>query len=309
VAKTGDNQELNYSDFNAPRYWLTWLGLGLMRLVALLPYPTQITLGRALGHLLYLFAHRRRNIAITNIAKCFPELSSVEQEMLAKQSVIENAIGLIETCIAWWNWQDIKLDDIEVHGAEHLERAHAEGRGVVLVGGHYSTLDMGGVLMSKINIVDVMYRVNKNPLFDLVMRRSREKFCNEVIERRNMRTVIKCLKKGNIVWYAPDQDYGPKHSVFAPFFGVQAATITATSRLAKINNSPILILSHHRRADNKGYTVSITPPLENFPSGDDITDATNINVALEKEIRKYPAQYMWVHRRFKTRPEGEAPFY
>ena len=309
MAKNSVSKNTSYRDFTSPRYWPTWLGLGLMRGIALLPYPSQIRLGRALGHLLYIFAHRRRKIAATNIGKCFAELSATQQAALTKQSVIENGIGLIETCNAWWNWQGISLNDIDVEGAEYLEKAKSAGRGVILVGAHYTTLDMGGVLMSKISIVDVMYRYNKNPLFDYVMRRSRENFCNQVIERSNMRTVIRCLKKGDVVWYAPDQDYGANHSVFAPFFGVQAATITATSRLAKMNNSPVLVLSHHRKSNNQGYCVSITPPLSDFPSGDDILDATQINVALEKEIRKYPAQYMWVHRRFKTRPEGETRFY
>ncbi len=302
-------EEITTADLIAPQYWLTWLGLGLMRLIAFLPFYWQLKLGTALGYLLFIFARQRRKIAAINIQLCFPKLSAERQAALVKQTMIENGIGLIETCIAWWSWQRIHLSDIDVEGAEYLADAKALGRGVVLVGAHYSTLDMGGVLMSVINKVDVMYRTHKNPVFNYVMVNSRKQFCKNVIERGDMRQVIRCLKAGNIVWYAPDQDYGVKHSVFAPFFDVPAATITATSRLAKINHSPVLILSHHRKADGLGYRVCISPPLENFPSGDDVLDATAINTALAREIRKFPAQYMWVHRRFKSRPAGEQNLY
>jgi KDO2-lipid IV(A) lauroyltransferase len=163
--------------------------------------------------------------------------------------------------------------------------------------------------MAKYQQVGVMYRALKNPLLDLVMRNSRRKFCAEVIERSDMRSVVRFLKKDGIMWFAPDQDYGRKQSVFAPFFGIEAATITMLPRLCKINQSAVLILSHHRKPNGKGYLVTISEALSDFPSGDDRQDAATINSELEQRIRQYPLQYMWLHKRFKTRPEGQDSLY
>ncbi len=292
-----------------PRFWPIWFGIGVLRLIALLPFSVQIQLGKLLGQSLYFFARQRRAIATTNINSCFPELSLPARKALVKQTMIENGIGFIETGIAWWSRKLIKRDKVRIEGANYLVDAKAQGNGVILVGAHYSMLDLGGVLLSFVDEFDVMYRENKNPIFNHIMLKARGAFCNNTIERSDMRRVVRCLKAGNIVWYAPDQDYGPRGSVFVPFFGVDAATTTATARLAKINNSPILILGYLRNANNDGYSLSISPPLVGFPSGDDLADARAINSRLEQEIRKAPAQYMWVHRRFKTRPVGTEGFY
>jgi KDO2-lipid IV(A) lauroyltransferase len=299
----------SYADHLAPRYWMTWLGLACMAMIAHLPDRITMLTGKFVGYLFYYFGHSRRSITAINIRMCFPELSESEQEKLIKRTTIDTGIGFAEMCIAWFNHQRIRPDMIKMNGEQNLIDAVAQGRGVILVGAHYTTLDLGGVLMAKYNKVGVMYRANKNPLFDLVMRSSRDKFCESVIERSDMRSVIRFIKKGGVMWYAPDQDYGRKQSVFAPFFGIEAASINVIPRLVKINNSPVLILSHHRNADGLGYALSISEPLKNFPSADDRADATVINNALEAQIRKFPEQYMWLHRRFKTRPEGEDKLY
>ncbi len=280
-----------------------------MVMIAYLPYRIAMMVGKLVGYLLYLFGHSRRRITTINIGLCFPELSEREQQKLVKQTTIDSGVGFVELCISWLNYQNIKPETIEIQGGKNLIDAAAEGRGVILVGAHYTTLDLGGVLIAQCRKVGVMYRANKNPLFDLVTRKSRSKFCDSVIERGDMRAVIRFIKNGGVMWYAPDQDYGPKHAVFAPFFGIEAATITVIPRLVKVNNSPVLILSHHRKPDNSGYVLCISEPLQNFPAGDDRVDASRINKLLEVEIRKYPAQYMWLHRRFKTRPEGEEKIY
>jgi len=298
-----------YGDHIAARYWLTWLSIGGMAFVAKLPRRVTLWLGKAFGQLLYFFAFSRRHITTINIGLCFGGLSQEDKETLIHDTMIDNGVGLLELCIAWFNPKQIRPEMVEIIGEQYLIDAIKEGKGVILVGAHYTTLDLGGVLMSLYHKVGVMYRANKNPLFDLVMKNSRARFCAEVIERGDMRSVIRFLKKGGVMWYAPDQDYGRANSVFAPFFGIEAATINVIPRLVKINDSPVLILGHHRTADGKGYVVSISKPLENFPSGDEVADATTINSELENQIRKHPAQYMWLHRRFKTRPEGEARLY
>ena len=299
----------NQPHYLAPRFWLTWIGLGVMHIIAILPFSAQIYLGKCLGALIFKLAKSRRHITETNIRLCFPKMDPQSQDQLIKETIEANAIGLIETAAAWGVPAEKFRAMIKIEGLSNLEEAKRQGKGVLLVGAHYTTLDMGGVLVSLFSDVDVMYRPHTNPLFDQFMKTSRERFCRKVIDRTDIRTVIKSLKEGHVLWYAPDQDYGREHSVFAPFFGVEAASITATARFAKINNSPVIILKHHRNATNDGYTLSFSPALENFPSGDDRHDATIINQELEKAIRECPEQYMWVHRRFKTRPAGEASFY
>lgn len=295
------------SRYLAPKYWLTWVGWGIMKFIAILPFFTQLLIGKCLGKILFSLAKRRRRITETNIRLCFPEMGQQSQDQLIKNTIEANAIGLIETAAAWRLPAEKFRSKTVVQGLEHFEKAKSLGRGVLLVGAHYTTLDMGGVLVSLFSDVDVMYRPHANPLFDRIMKTSRERFCRKVINRSDMREVIRSLKGGQVLWYAPDQDYGREHSVFAPFFGIPAASIKMTARLAKINNSPVIILGHHRTEN--GYTLAFSPPLSNYPVGDDIADAATINKALETEIRKFPEQYMWVHRRFKTRQDGEASLY
>ena len=294
--------------FLAPRYWPTWMGMGLLKLICKLPYSWQITLGRWLGIVMYHLFASRRHITDVNLRLCFPQLTDTERQAWVKQTFIHNAIGLFESSMSWWA-PDSKLDmPITLKGEQHLKAALAQGRGVILLGGHFSTLDLGGRLFSRYFEADVMYRQHNNPLMDKMIREGRGNHLG-TIERENLRQVLRALRKNRVVWYAPDQDFGPKYSVYAPFFGQDAATITATSRLVKLNNSPILMFSQHRNPDNKGYELEFFPIIEDFPSGDEVADASRINAEIERAIRKDPCQYMWVHRRFKTHPKGKNYLY
>ncbi len=288
------------SQFAGPRYWPTWLGLGILWLIAHLPYSLQLHLGAWIGALAYRFGKRRRAICEENIALCFPELSPEQREQLIRKTFRANGIGVIEAAIAWSRSPESFKSRVRIEGSEHLEAAMKLGRGVLLIGGHYSTLELGGTLLSLFHPMNVTYRAHKNPLIEAVMTNSRGKHFARVIEREDVRQAMRSLKDGDTLWFAPDQDYGERHSVFVPFFGVEAATITATSRFARMNNSPVLLFSHTRNPDNSGYTLSIGPVLEDFPSGDDEADARRINHELEIRIRQYPEQYLWLHRRFKT---------
>ena len=194
-------------------------------------------------------------------------------------------------------------------GVEHFRAALAQGRGVVLLGAHFGCLDIISQSLADLGRIDVMYRYNKNPVLEWVQLRGRRHYYRGVIERQDTRAVLQALKSGRAVWYAADQDYGAKYSVFAPFFGVEAATITATARFAGLNGSPVVMLSHHRDYDERTWTIEFSSPIEGFPSGDDQQDACRINQVMEGEIRKRPEQYLWLHRRFKTRPTGEHQFY
>ena len=157
--------------------------------------------------------------------------------------------------------------------------------------------------------IDVMYRANENPLLETLMTRGRMKNYPSAVERNDIRGVLQSLKKGHIIWYGADQDYGRAHSVFVPFFGVQAATITATSRFAKISGAAVVPVRYYRRADDNHYDLFLSEPLTDFPTDDVYADALRVNQFVEDAIKPHPEQYWWVHRRFKTRPDGEEDLY
>lgn len=293
----------------APRYWGGWLIIGVLKLLAPLNMNSQVKLGRFLGSIFYYLVPRRRKITEVNIALCFPELNPLQQKKMVKECIKENAIGLVQTGKAWFGDSESVRPTVEAVGLENLKKAKAMGRGVIIAGAHYSSLDMGAMLGSFYTDFTGIYRANNNPLIDKYMRESRYKYGN-IVAKDDIRAIAKALRNGDCIWYPPDQDFGPRVSVFAPFFGIEAATVTITSKLSKLGrNSPVIVVSFHRKTDNTGYILRINSPIENYPSGDDVEDARKLNQQIENEIRREPTQYMWVHRRFKTRPEGESGFY
>ncbi|WP_082146594.1 LpxL/LpxP family Kdo(2)-lipid IV(A) lauroyl/palmitoleoyl acyltransferase [Marinobacter subterrani] len=296
-----------YSAYRHPRWWPTWLGISLMWLVAQLPVRLQWWLGKLVGLLAWRVARSRRHITEVNIRLCFPDLTEAQQAALVRKAFIANGIGLLELGIAWFR-NPARLTGItRVHGLEHFEKALETGHGVLLLGGHYSTLDLGGSLVTEYINADVMQRDHNNPLMNAVMTRARSRRYGTVLGARDLRGLLRSLKNNRAVWYATDQDYGRKDIVFAPFFGIPAGTITATSRIAERSGCKVIPFSHFRREVRPGYDIYFHPPLENFPSGDDLKDATRVNAVIEQEIRKAPDQYLWMHRRFKTRPDINDP--
>jgi KDO2-lipid IV(A) lauroyltransferase len=250
---------------------------------------------------------RRRRITETNIRLCFPQLTAEQQAKLVKQSFISNGIGLMEVGAGWF-FDSTKFKAItNVHGLEHFEEALEGGKGVLLIGAHYSTLEISGGLTTQFIEASAMQRDHNNPLVNAVMTRARERHFGAVYGARDLRGLFRSLKQNHAVWYATDQDYGRKDIVFAPFFGVPAGTITATSRIAERSGCKVVPFSHFRRTDKPGYDIYFHPALENFPSGDDLVDATAINHTIEQEIKRAPDQYLWMHRRFKTRPNPDDP--
>ena len=295
----------NFSSFLSPKYWPTWLGLGLLAIVAYFPRFLRLYFGALLGKLLYTFAKERRYIVETNIKLCFSELSDVQQSQLVKDCFVENGRGLIESIVGWFRSPKQFQHMLDIKNLDVLEAEQAKGKGVILLGAHYTTLDFSANLVSLQIQLGVTYRPHKNALFDAFMLRGRIKNSDGVFDRYDLRGTIRHLKKNNIIWYAPDQDYGEEHSVYAPFFGQTAATITAASRLAKFNNSPVVLVRHHRNDITNLYEVEFYSFPEGFPGDDDVADATYLNQQLEKVIRLYPAQYMWTHKRFKTQAKGK----
>jgi Kdo2-lipid IVA lauroyltransferase/acyltransferase len=297
------------STFWHPRYWLLWLGLGVLWLCVKLPYRLQIGLGRLVGRIALPFSHHRRKVTYANLRACFPALTENEINILLKRSFESAGIALFEFGMAWWMPIPRFNKFIQWEGQEYLKNALSEGRGAILLAGHFTTIEIAGRALTQLAHYHVIYREHKNPLIDWIMCKSRERGVKKAVKRNDVTQFIKGFRKNTPILYAPDQDYGRKHSVFVPFFGVQAATITATARIAKIGKAPVLPYFIYRREDGKGYLAKIYPPLINFPTGDEYRDAQFINQIIEQAVLKSPEQYLWQHRRFKTRPLGEPSFY
>lgn len=295
----------------APRTWPSWIAIGMLRLVVMLPYPVAMRIGEAVGRLVYHFLPaKKKRVAEVNLRICFPELSEEERKALARQHAGHMGMGGVEAAIAWW-WSDEKLRTLaRVEGTENVLEPLSDGRGVILLSAHFSMLEIGGHLVSfEIPKPQVIYRRSDNAALEYIIRRGRERRVEKVIHRDDIRTMIRSLKQGRLVWYAPDQNHRAQNRVFAPFFGMAAATNPATTRLAARTGAVVVPFCTIRLPDHKGYLVRIEKPLENFPGEDPVDDATRINAIFERWAKEQPADYFWFHRRFKTRPEGEPKLY
>lgn len=292
-----------------PRNWPFWLLIGLLWLLAHLPYKLAVTIGKYLGRLIYRIGGKARRTASINLSLCFPELSTAARELLLLQNFEATGISLIETAFAWWGAQPKLQPLLQVHGLEHLTAALAKGNGVIMCSAHFLTLELAGRLLAAQQPFAVIYRPQKNPVLDTFAKQNRRRIYQQIIARGDLRAMLRLLKNNGIVWYTPDIDAGRKNSIFVPFFNVPAATITATSRLAQRSNAAVLPAFPIRRKDNSGYDVYIHPPLENYPTADPEQDAMRINQIIEAAVRQAPEQYLWQYKRFKTRMGNEARFY
>ena len=294
----------------APRHWPAWLLMGFWFLLAQLPYRIQFYLPYLIAPLLR-YNKKRLNLAQTNLQLCFPGLSDQERESLLDETLHSTAMAIFETGIAWfWPlWRIRRL--FTISGLEHINAAEREGQGALLLSLHFTTLDIGSAMLGAYVNYDGMYRPHDNAVYDYMQKTRREAYCfgGTAFHRENVRGMINRLRKGRMIWYAPDRDLGEKLSVFVPFFGVQTATVTATAQFARMGRARIIPFTQKRLAKGRGYELVIHPPFENYPSGDDYQDALRVSQFMETEIRKIPGQYFWAQPRFKTRPEGEAKIY
>ena len=296
--------------FLHPRFWPLWLGLGLLWLVVQLPYGALLALGRLLGAVMYRVS-RRRPVAARNLELCLPELDAAARDRLLRDNFASSGIAFFEMAMSWW-WPRERLARLaHIEGLEHLQAAQREGHGVILMALHFTTLEIGAALLGQRHTIDGMYREHKNALFDYIQRRGRERHNRDstAIEREDVRTMLKVLRQGRAIWYAPDQDYGRKQSVFVPLFGIEAATVTATTKFARLGRALVVPFTQERLGDGSGYRLVVHPPLADFPGASEEADCLRINQWVEQAVRACPAQYLWAHRRFKTRPEGAAKLY
>ncbi len=293
-----------------PRHWPSWLGLGLLWLTVKLPYPVLLRLGGALGNLLYHLVRRRRHIAETNIRLAFPELDPQQQTELVKAHFRASGIAFLEIGLSWWGDEKRLKQLSHINGLEHVQHALAQGHGVILLSGHFVCLIITGRLLAQELAFNIVTKKSHSAVFEALMRRHRLQHYQGLVDSTEMRSMIKALKNNQVLWYAPDQDFRHRGSaVFVPFMGVQTATLTTTARLAKTSKAPVIYTEFERLPGTQGYQVTLHPPMENFPCGDDIEDAHRVNEVIEQQVRKVPEQYLWTHRRFKTRPEGEPGVY
>lgn len=300
---------MNENNLYHPRHWASWLAVGVLRLIALLPFKSKLVAGKWFGLLAYRFGKKRRHITETNIRLCYPDLDEAARNKFVREIFIQNGIGFFEIAWAWWATPQSIEGRYTVEGLEHIEAAKSGGKGVVLVGAHFVHLDLCGLMLNQVTPMDVIYRKNNDPVFEHVITTGRQRVFENVLERGDMRTIIRKLREGRVIWYSPDQDFGHRQSVFAPFFGVIASTLTTTAQLARMGRANVCCVFHYRDPDTHQYRIAFKPVPAEFPTGDDVADATLINGLIEAGIREQPEQYMWVHRRFKTRPEGEASVY
>ena len=293
----------------APLYWPTWLMLGALWCVSRLPWSWQLATGRAIGRLALHLGRRRRRIAATNLALCFPQLGKRDRQQLLSAHFSSLGIAVVECALAWWAPERRLAPLATLTGLEHLHEALQRGRGVILLSAHFTTLEIGGRLLAQQAPFHVLYRQHKNPVMERVMTRARTRLYEKAIPRHDAGALLQSLKQNRAVWYAPDQDHGIANSVFVPFFGVPAATLTTTSRLASLSGAAVVPFFPRRLPGRDGYTLELLPALADFPGDDATADAERILQLIESRIRLQPEQYLWVHRRFKTRPEGEPPLY
>jgi KDO2-lipid IV(A) lauroyltransferase len=297
----------DYLLFINPLYWPIWLILGILWLITRLPHRVQIQCGAWLGRTLYLFPSQLKKITDINIKLCFPQFTPKEHSDFMKKCFESVGIGLIETAMAWW-LPEKKLNCLyQIHGLEHAETAFAKGKGIILVGPHFTCLELVGRLIGLKYAFGVMYRPHKKALISYLHEHFR-RFA-VYIPRNKIRQLLSALKNNTAIWYAYDIDGGPKHSVFAPFFGIQTASMTSVARIVKLSGAAVVPISFHRRDTDYGYDLILEPALSNFPSEDPVADATRLNAILEKAILEKPEQYVWQYKRFKTRPPGEKRYY
>lgn len=310
-------------EFLLPTYWGILLFVAVMRLLILLPLRMQFKLGKALGGIIFSLAKRRRQDTLVNLRLAFPEKDDSERLEMAKMVFYNAGVGVFESLCAWFR-PNVFTRQVTISGLQHVIKARQATNAVLILGAHYTMLDLGGRLASMFIPVDIVYRPQNNKLLDWIIYNARTRIFNDQISHHDMRHLTKNLKAGDIIWYTPDQDFGLKQGVMANFFGVPAATVTAQRRLAMIGkkqndqHAPTAVVMIHFYRETpiempKGrrphYHIQFSPVLDNYPSDNEHTDAQRVNQMLENYIRIDPTQYMWFHRRYKTQADGKHKLY
>ncbi|OOF69666.1 Kdo(2)-lipid IV(A) acyltransferase [Rodentibacter caecimuris] len=305
-SKTSKNSLPQFKlNFLSPKYWGIWFIIFIWRMILLLPYPILRKIGVLLGKLFSRLkvGKRRANIARRNLELCFPQYSDEQREKILQDNLSSVGMAIIETGMAWF-WSDTRIKKwSKVEGLNYIKDNLKDG--IIFVGLHFLTLELGARIVGLHQPGIGVYRPNDNPLIDWLQTYGRLRSNKTMLDRKDLRGMIKALRNGDIIWYAPDHDYGRKNAVFVPFFAVpDAATTSGSYYLLKSSpNSKVIPFAPLRNADGSGYKVQISPPVDFHDLSDETQIAIRMNQIVEKEILKGVEQYMWLHRRFKTRPQ------
>jgi KDO2-lipid IV(A) lauroyltransferase len=304
---TGDRKPL--SSYWSVRYWPVWVGMGLLRLICLLPHRAALATGRAIGRFTHRVGGSRRAIVRRNIELCFPDLAPDQRNALAHDHFKALGMTLIEMGLGRWA-SDRHLQSInKLRGIEHVRNALDSGRGVILLSAHFTTLEiMGRVLSLNMPPFDAVYRRNRSEFMTELQRSGRERSAESTIEKRDIKKMVRSLRSNRAVWYAPDQSYNRKGAEVIPFFGVPAMHTTATSTLARLGDAAVVPFFPRRLPDST-YELTLFPAFTDFPSDDPIADTRRYVELLEQHVRTCPEQYFWIHRKFKDLPDGYPDFY
>ena len=293
----------------SPATWPTWIGLGLLRVVCWLPHRAALAIGRVLGRVAHVFSGKRRAIVQRNLELCFPDLAPGEREDLVRRHFAALGISLIEMGLGRWA-SDSRIESLtSIDGLEHLKNAADSGEGVILLSAHFTTLELSGRgIALHIPPFQAVYRKSRSDFTTEVLRSGRERSAAETIEKRDIKRMVRSLREGRIVWYAPDQSYNRKGAEVVPFFGVPCMHTTATSTLARLGKATVIPFFPQRLPDGR-YHIRVLPPLENFPSDDLVADTMQYVRVLEEHITRCPEQYFWIHRKFKNLPDSYPDYY
>lgn len=299
-----------------PRYWMLWIMISFWFLLVQLPYPLLYRLGKAFGRFAKKLRYkiktidRRLKIAERNLELCFPEMSATERQALLDENCESVGLAIIETGMAWF-WSDRRINKwCKVSGIDYIKNTLAKPQGVLFVGIHFLNLELGGRIIGLQTPGIGVYRPNDNPIWNWLQVKGRMRSNKFMIDRKDVKQMIRCLEEGEIIWYGPDHDYGKRNSTFAPFFNVpNAASTVGTYILLKKTRVPVIPFTPKRLPNGQGYEVIVSPPIVDYPLEDEVVAATKMNQIVESQIKLAPNQYMWFHRRFKTRPDGESSLY
>ncbi|MBA1147957.1 LpxL/LpxP family Kdo(2)-lipid IV(A) lauroyl/palmitoleoyl acyltransferase [Ectothiorhodospiraceae bacterium WFHF3C12] len=293
-----------------PRHWGQWLTLGLLWLLARLPHRAALRVGEWLGLLAHRLWGSRRRVVERNLALCFPDMDPAERAALRKRNFRFLGRGIAELALSWYGGPAVDRIPLHVKGVENLEAARAGGRPVILLSGHFMSVELAARLIGWQVRLGAMYKpMKKRPVFDRALLRGRSRTLPAILPRDDVRGIVRALRSGIPMWYAGDQDYGRRHSVFVPFFGVPAATITALTRLARMSGAAVVPLQFYADTRDGSYRVVFEPAWTDFPSGDEAADARRMNEFIERAVRAHPEQYLWIHRRFKRQPDPATYLY
>ena len=295
--------------YRAPQYWPMWIGLGCLRLLCMLPHRFGLAIGRGFGRIAYLVAGKRRAIVRRNIELCFPDMTTQEHNLLVRNHFAALGMSVIEMGEGRWA-SDNEIEAMsELENIEYLKAPMRAGKGVILLSAHFTTLELSGRALRIAEApFDAVYRRNRSDFITEFLRAGRERSADSTIEKRDIKAMVRRLRSGGTVWYAPDQSYKRKGAEVVPFFGVPTMHTTATSTLARLGRAVVVPFFPQRMPDGH-YVLKLLPPLENFPSDDLVADVMQYVHVLEQHIRQCPEQYFWIHRKFKDLPDGYEDYY